>query len=97
MGARPGTPISIQPDRRELLGSKTTFTVPAGGVVRYETCGGGGYGEPFERDPELVRADLKEGKISPEAAIRYGVALRPGALEIDDAATDRLRRKATAA
>jgi len=39
------------------LGSKTTFTVPAGGIVRYETCGGGGYGDPLERDPELVHTD----------------------------------------
>jgi len=81
----------------KALGSKTTFTVPAGGVVRYETCGGGGYGDPLERDPDRVRADLKERKISPEAALRCGVAFRPGTLDIDAAATERLRRKASAA
>jgi hypothetical protein len=51
----------------------------------------------LERDPELVHTDLKEGKISPEAALRYGVAFQPGTLDIDAAATQRLRRKATAA
>jgi N-methylhydantoinase B len=81
----------------KTLGSKTTFTVPAGGVVRYETCGGGGYGDPLERDPDLVCADLKERKVSPEAAGRYGVAVWPGTLEIDLTETERLRRKASAA
>jgi N-methylhydantoinase B len=81
----------------KVLKSKTTFTVPAGGVVRYETCGGGGYGDPWVRDPELVRADLRERKISPEAARRYAVVTFPGTSDIDVAATDRLRGKTSAA
>jgi N-methylhydantoinase B len=81
----------------KALKSKATFTVPAGGVVRYETCGGGGYGDPLERDHELVLADLRERKISPEAARKYGVVVRPGSRDIDLAATERLRRKASAA
>src|SRR5262249_15528715 len=80
----------------KALGSKTTFTVPSGGVVRYETCGGGGYGDPLDRNPELVRADLRERKISPEAALRYGVVFRSGSLDIDAAATKKLRRKVSA-
>ena len=37
-------------------------------------CSGGGYGEPLERDPELVRADVAEGWIGTERARDvYGV------------------------
>ena len=31
-------------------------------IVRYGLCGGGGYGNPFERDPALVLRDVREGK-----------------------------------
>ena len=60
--------------------------------MRYETCGGGGYGNPLERDPALVRADIGEGKISvARAASEYGVAVQKGSLDIDPAGTERLR------
>jgi N-methylhydantoinase B len=40
------------------------------------TCGGGGYGPARERDPELVRQDVIEGKVSVERAREvYGVAI----------------------
>jgi N-methylhydantoinase B len=44
--------------------SKGTIQVKAGDIVRIESPGGGGYGNPLERDPEFVLRDLKEGKIS---------------------------------
>jgi N-methylhydantoinase B len=85
-------------DSEKPLGSKTTFRVPRGAVVRYETCGGGGYGDPLERDPALVQEDVREGKVSAaRAAAEYGVALTPYSLDIDRAATERLRRPAGAA
>jgi N-methylhydantoinase B len=59
------------------------------------TGGGGGYGSPFERDTESVRLDVVRGYVSLEAAQRdYGVVLSPDALEIDVAATQRLRSAA---
>ncbi|MGH6799179.1 MAG: hydantoinase B/oxoprolinase family protein, partial [Roseiarcus sp.] len=89
----------IAPDGTETsLGSKTTFRVPAGAVVRYETCGGGGYGNPFDRDPTLVQEDVREGKVSAaRAASEYGIALKRESLDIDQVGTDRLRRRAGAA
>jgi N-methylhydantoinase B len=39
-------------------------------VVDLQTGGGGGYGPPAERDPEDVRADLREGYVSEAAAHR---------------------------
>jgi len=58
------------------LGSKTTVQLNAGDVVSFRSCGGGGYGEPHARDPQLVRLDVREGKVSvARAKAVYGVAL----------------------
>jgi len=66
--------------------------------------GGGGYGNPFERDPELVLSDVINGYVSVEAAREaYGVAARfvgdaeslvrlPEHYELDVAETEALRR-----
>jgi N-methylhydantoinase B len=59
------------------VASPTKFTnvvLRAGDELRYRTPGGGGYGDPAERDRELVREDVAEGYVSPEAAARdYGL------------------------
>ncbi len=58
---------------KELRG-KGRQPVPAGDRLIIEMPGGGGYGDPRERAPEQVAADLRNGIISPEAAARdYGV------------------------
>jgi N-methylhydantoinase B len=55
----------------------------AGDTVTHYTPGGGGYGDPRERDPRLVQRDVREGLVSLEAAARlYGVKLDPTTLEI---------------
>jgi len=65
--------------------------------IRGLESGGGGYGDPLERDPERVRHDVLEGWISaPRARDTYGVVLS-GSRESDDLAVDteatgRLRR-----
>jgi N-methylhydantoinase B len=62
-----------------------------GDVISYLAAGGGGYGDPFTREPERVRDDVVDGYVSRTAAERdYGVVLTD-ALEIDAAATQRLR------
>ena len=44
-----------------------------GDRIRLTTPGGGGYGEPKDRDPQRVWEDVLEGYVSPEAAVRdYG-------------------------
>jgi N-methylhydantoinase B len=44
-----------------------------GDVVVMDSAGGGGYGDPGGRDPELLERDLREGKVTPQAAERdYG-------------------------
>ena len=64
-----------------------------GAIVRLATAGGGGFGDPLERDPAAVRADVVSGYVSPPAAkADYGVVLAEG-LEVDLAATKRHRAR----
>lgn len=77
----------------EAIPAKTdNHRLARGDVFVLATSGGGGLGDPFERPPEAVLADVVEGRVSPEHAERdYGVALRPGEEAVDDEAT-RLQR-----
>jgi N-methylhydantoinase B len=68
-------------------------------TFRYITNGGGGWGSPFEREPERVLIDVRDGYVSVDAAVReYGVVVTgdpetaPEQLQIDHAATEALRR-----
>ena len=55
------------------------------------TGGGGGWGDPLDRDPALVAEDVAEGLISAAAARKlYGVALR-GNMSLDESGTRKLR------
>jgi N-methylhydantoinase B len=48
-----------------------------GDVYRHVMAGGGGYGDPYDRDPERVRADVLDGKVTVRhARDAYGVVLR---------------------
>ena len=58
----------------ETPGKVTGYRVVAGDLVIMESAGGGGYGNPLSRDPELVRADVRSGYVSAERARDgYGV------------------------
>jgi N-methylhydantoinase B len=71
-------------DERHTL-KVNALPLAAGDVVELRTGGGGGFGEPLERDPELVRTDLVDGYVTLEAAERdYGVVFDPETLEIVD-------------
>jgi N-methylhydantoinase B len=82
---------------------KAQVDLNGGRAVHLNLPGGGGYGDPFARDPELVRQDVIAGYVSPEAAARdYGVMVRfmgknnelvrmPEQWLIDEAETKRLR------
>lgn len=86
----------------EELSSTEDFTRPQKGndipledddVAEYIATGGGGYGDPLEREPGLVAADVAKGMVSAEAAVKmYGVVFRDGETEVDDGATAELRR-----
>ncbi len=79
----------IQPS--PLPGKVGGFPIETGDVVMMESSGGGGFGDPLERDPARVAADLAEGYVTPAAAEReYGVVWRAG--RVDEVAT-RARRE----
>ena len=65
--------------------------VPLNSQAIVRTGGGGGWGDPLERDAALVAADAAEGLISRRAARElYGVVLQ-GSMALDESATQRLR------
>lgn len=67
-------------------------------VFYWRWDGGGGYGDPLDRDPALVLADLKDGVVSEKAAKGvYGVAFNRAKSAVDDAATAALRKRLRAA
>ena len=50
-------------DAEELSSKTASIVLAAGDTVRIETGGGGGFGDPAERDPAAQSADLLSGKI----------------------------------
>jgi N-methylhydantoinase B len=80
-------------DETELPPLGDGIRVKRGDVIRIETGGGGGWGHPFDREAELVQADVLGGFVSLQrAAEDYGVVLGDQGRAIDEAATERLRR-----
>ena len=60
--------------------------------------GGGGYGDPLERDPQAVLDDVLAGVVSLDSARRlYGVAFVDGDNSVDASKTEALRKELTAA
>ena len=72
------------------------FKLRMGDIVRIESSGGGGHGDPIRRDPQGVARDVHLGYLSVERAREiYGVVLTPDGA-VDDAATDRERGRVVA-
>ena len=89
--------FTVRRDGREIApsalpGKVTGFGLRAGDVVIEETAGGGGYGNPLERDAAAVARDVAYGYVSPAAAAeRYGVVMRDA--EVDEVATTAMRSR----
>ncbi|MDH3578943.1 MAG: hydantoinase B/oxoprolinase family protein [Gammaproteobacteria bacterium] len=67
-------------------------SVKEGDVLYFNTWGGGGWGDPLERDADQVRVDVSRGLVSAEGAKRYGVVIAADGA-VNSAATDKLRAK----
>ena len=80
-------------DSERALPSKVSrLQMGKGDVFRIQYAGGGGRGDPFEREPSKVLDDVRDGYISAETArAAYGVAVSGQPPEIDEAETRRLR------
>jgi N-methylhydantoinase B len=70
-------------------------SVSKGDLLYFNTWGGGGWGDPLSRDPQLVRQDWERGLVSLSGAQRYGVVIDDTGM-LDVAATKELREKMTA-
>lgn len=86
------TPAALKRAGAESLGPKPGhFQLEAGDALAYSFQGGGGYGDPITRDPDLVLRDWADGYVTEAGALAsYGVALRDGA--VDEGATAAARR-----
>ncbi|MDE0347449.1 MAG: hydantoinase B/oxoprolinase family protein, partial [Boseongicola sp.] len=74
-GGQPGAPTTIARDDGTPMRGKGKQFVPTGRKVMLAFPGGGGYGEPADRDSALVKRDLARGYISAETAARdYGLS-----------------------
>ncbi len=83
-------------NRERNLGNIDFLSIDPGDVVHVGSGGAGGWGDPLERDPELVVQDVRRGFVSRGAAeSRYGLVLGDGGY--DKAATVRLRAERVAA
>jgi N-methylhydantoinase B len=67
-GARAVSRILRADGSEEVIRSKLLTTVGKGDRLVVETAGGGGYGPPGGRDPDTVEEDLRNGKVSADAA-----------------------------
>ncbi len=101
----PGAPGELILDDGSRPNPKSMVDLRPNQVVFLNPPGGGGYGEPFSRDAELVRQDVISGYVTPEAAARdYGVVVYftgrdnelvrlPEQWKIDEAATRKVRER----
>jgi len=90
--ARPARYVINPEEESRTVSSKSTTKLASGDVASVQTPGGGGYGDPMERDPEAVLRDVRNGKVSAgKAQEEYGVILKEDPLRIDRTATKHRR------
>lgn len=94
-GGAPGLPngMTINPgSSNERRASGEYNHLEPGDVLVNASGGGGGWGDPYERDPAAVVADVRNGFVSIERALEdYGVAVDARSLELDVQGTERSR------
>ena len=100
-GGRPGTGsinvLSRESGEEETLITMVSTSMDAGERLYHRQAGGGGWGDPLERDPELVAQDVRNDKVSlASARDDYGVVLDPHTFALDHEATAHARRKRAA-
>ena len=104
-GGRPGKPhcYIVNPgtasERVLKRGKFDKEPLQKGDLLRVLTAGGGGWGDPYERDEERVRMDVVRGLVSPEAAAeQYRVVVEPAdeSWVVDPAETQRAREQGRA-
>jgi len=91
-GGAPGMPGRVSTTKGRSLSGKGHYSIHPGEHLIVEMPGGGGYGAPLQRDPARVASDVRDERLSAEAAFaQYGVVLSSGFV-VDVAATEQCRR-----
>ena len=94
-GGRPGARARKILERadgtRTVIANKLdSLAVEAGDLLHFITWGGGGWGDPLDRDPALVGKEVRQGLVTAEGARAYGVVVSSDGV-VDQAATEALR------
>ena len=77
-------------------GKVTGFPIEKGDLIRMQMSGGGGYGDPLDRDPARIVSDVFQGLLTVEQAHDvYGVVVEPETLDVDEGATRDMRSSLT--
>ena len=80
--------LDSRPPRQQCDGIK----VEKGDILHFVTWGGGGWGDPLERETDLIGLEITRGLVTVEGALAYGVVAHADG-SIDEAATEALRAK----
>ena len=98
LGGQDGMPNAVTVYRNgekyipKHLSKDQDIPITPGDIVSVGTPGGGGFGDPWKRSPELVLQDVRRGYYTPEQAREmFGVVLSSNLLTIDKQATTALR------
>ncbi|MDM7955319.1 hydantoinase B/oxoprolinase family protein [Blastomonas sp.] len=90
-GARARKILEKADGTQTIVGNKVEdVRVEAGDILHFITWGGGGWGDPLERAPELVAKEIRQGLVTSEGAKAYGVIADADGV-LDTAATEALR------
>ncbi len=99
-GLRGGSPgketrnVLVRNGLETELPSKSTMKLLAGDLIRHEQAGAGGFGDPEARDPELVRKDVWDGKITSAFALtHHRVVVDAAGRDVDWESTKAARSK----
>ena len=97
LGGQPGRGGSNEvkmPNQEWKKAESVRLSVPAQTTIRVKTTGGGGWGNPFERDPELVIKDFQNHYITAErATLDYGVVIDSSTMKLNIEKTMKIRKK----
>ena len=85
--------LRLHQKEEQVLKSKSNTMLNKGDILRVEVSGAGGYGDPLERDPQMVLGDVILEKVTPQRARdTYGVVIDPEGRTVNWEETQRLRQ-----